>query len=133
MDFNKLCRRGWETCNTKTKGMKGWHLPGGQISWNKSNDILNLSVVFSSTMTKNFIFMLFLAIHVHTYILHVLAECCLFSLCYRLNKKILPCTLTFEFFLIFVLLLTKKQSSNNYRRIFFYLSTPQCYDFTYHV
>lgn len=114
MDSNKFCWWEWETCKTKTKGMKGWHLPGGQISLNKSNDILNLSVVFSSTMTKYIIFMLILAKHVlHTY----MAECCLFSLCYIIGKtkqKFLTCMLTFEFFLILVLLLTKKQFLNNY-------------------
>lgn len=95
MDFNKFLWREWETCKRNTKVKKdNIYLEDMQISLNKSNDILNLSVVFSSTMTKNLIFMLFLDIHVHTHILHVLAEYCLFSLCYRLNKKFLPCTLT---------------------------------------
>lgn len=123
MDFNKFCRREWETCNTKTKGMKGWHLPGGQISLNKSNDILNLSVVFSSTITKNLIFMLFFGytyiyIHFYMYWLNVVY----FLYVIGKTKKILPCTMTFEFFLIVVLLLTKKQFLNNYN--FSYLSIP---------
>lgn len=105
MNFNKLCRRGWKTCNTKTKGMKGWHLPGGQISWNKSNDILNLSVVFSSTMTKNLIYIpvLFLAIYVHTYILAKwLNVVCFLYVIGKTNKKSLTCLLTLEIFFSFL-------------------------------